>query len=780
MKPILYFLFTCLSISLPAQQYLWAQNYIKPSVYINGISAITTDYRGNAYIAGQYIDTINIGGNMLISRFANNNFGTYPAYSCFIAEIGPNSQTAWTRTIQDTNVYTINDIKADTGGNIYYASDIPTGSQVAKMHPNGTIQQILTVGVPNYDFAYASIKKIVLQDSFLYIAGINEDSLFIGGSRWGNAGSFIAKFNLNSNEYVWEKKLSTTNSVNYVSGLVADTSGNVFISGSIGQTYNASSNYADTSLFDTIIVLSNGMSDGFVAKINEGGSYEWVKQYGTNGADFNINICKDDQQNIYYAGNYQAGYSAILVKLNEAGQEIWNKPFPFLNSWVTMTGSGDALYFLQNDENGLFIPGGDTLYMGADTSIMNLHSNSIMCLDTGGRFNWLTTYAKNNTGYASNSYMATAKNGMVYSTGSFTGIRNIGSSQLINPGYYSQDDEYVALLYNKKDSTTGSVTISGRVYFDNNNNCIFDSTDVASPYYGVIITPGNHVTATDILGFYSLNVPSGNYIVSVILPETDATQITATCPSNGQHLTGSLAAGALDTLNDFALMQSLCSYTGVGQINSHISCDMPFQVPVQICNYTNHIIDSVIVLLGISDSITSVSTVPAYDSIDMSSGSLILSHITLPADSCIQIVVSGVRVCTQADISRLQSTDITYPLIVRIQAPNTCSTISSNFYNDSASFIIPSNAIYGIPDMTDHGGIKIYPNPFQSTLLIQVVQPGDDGQISISDMTGREIKNTMLNGKSSLTIDLGFLTSGMYSVIYKDSHIKSARLIVKE
>ena len=153
-----------------------------------------------------------------------------------------------------------------------------------------------------------------------------------------------------------------------------------------------------------------------MAKINASGNYQWVKQYGTPSSYTNLGICMDNQENVYYASvntnnSFFFQTSAFLVKLSSSGQEIWNKPFPFSTGWLGIAASGDAIYILQNyrsDPSGSQVL--DTLYAGVDTTIINTNnSNSIMSLDTAGRFRWLAPYPYNNSSRGSNSLIAASR-----------------------------------------------------------------------------------------------------------------------------------------------------------------------------------------------------------------------------------------------------------------------------------------------------------------------------------------------------------------------------------
>ena len=61
--------------------------------------------------------------------------------------------------------------------------------------------------------------------------------------------------------------------------------------------------------------------------------------------------------------------------------------------------------------------------------------------------------------------------------------------------------------------------LSGRAYWDMNQNHQFDSGDQPMAGYAVDVQPGNYYATTDSLGFYRLAVDSGAYTLNLIVPE---------------------------------------------------------------------------------------------------------------------------------------------------------------------------------------------------------------------------------------------------------------------
>lgn len=64
----------------------------------------------------------------------------------------------------------------------------------------------------------------------------------------------------------------------------------------------------------------------------------------------------------------------------------------------------------------------------------------------------------------------------------------------------------------------GQGHISGRIYWDYNQNCTHDSLEVPLPMRIVRISPGPRAVITDSRGFYNIQLPAGNYRIAVQNP----------------------------------------------------------------------------------------------------------------------------------------------------------------------------------------------------------------------------------------------------------------------
>ncbi len=100
-------------------------------------------------------------------------------------------------------------------------------------------------------------------------------------------------------------------------------------------------------------------------------------------------------------------------------------------------------------------------------------------------------------------------------------------------------------------ATCGSIT--GTIYQDINNNCIYDAGDILLPYVSLTIYDGNTVVgwaSSDSNGVYSFNVPAGpTYTIQVNTPGGYYYHLTSFCPQTGNITVSTLPSSG----NDFGL-----------------------------------------------------------------------------------------------------------------------------------------------------------------------------------------------------------------------------------
>ncbi|MBK9208838.1 MAG: SBBP repeat-containing protein [Anaerolineales bacterium] len=237
---------------------------------------------------------------------------------------------------------------------------------------------------------------------------------------------FVSKLDANG-DFVWAKRMGGSD-YDYGYGIAVDGDGNVYTTGSFRGTVDFDPGAGTTNL------ISAGLDDIFVSKLDSSGSFVWAKRLGGSSADVAGDIAVDGSGNVYTTGYFggtadfdpgagtadltPAGSNDIFVsKLDSSGNFVWAK---------NMGGSGsDGGNGIALDSNGyVYTAGGfwDTADFDPGAGNAELTSAGgtdifVSKLDSNGGFVW----AKN-MGGASNDPMydmAVDSSGNVYTTGFF-------------------------------------------------------------------------------------------------------------------------------------------------------------------------------------------------------------------------------------------------------------------------------------------------------------------------------------------------------------------------
>ena len=216
-------------------------------------------------------------------------------------------------------------VATDSSGNVYVTGMTNGGLDgcknagiedlfVVKYNSSGTKQWANQLGTWDTDFANG-----VATDSSgnVYVTGSTYRSLD-GNTSAGNADLFLVKYN-SSGTKQWTKQLGSS-SDDYANGIVTDSSGSVYVT---GTTYGGLDGNT-----------SAGNADLFVVKYNSGGTKQWTKQLGTPSTDTANGVTTDSSGNVYVAGGTYGGLDGnsgsggndfFVVKYNSSGTKQWTK-----------------------------------------------------------------------------------------------------------------------------------------------------------------------------------------------------------------------------------------------------------------------------------------------------------------------------------------------------------------------------------------------------------------------------------------------------------------------
>ena len=158
-----------------------------------------------------------------------------------------------------------------------------------------------------------------------------------------------------SGAYQWTKTLAGTGSSDFASQIKSDTDGNIYISG----WFNGTSDFDPGA--GTSFATTTGNTDAYLLKLDQNGDFEWVKTFGSTGADVAETLT-------VYSGNvYLGGDFAGTVNFNPDGTDnhtSTGNSDVYIATWQTdgtydqtITYGGTAADKLRNlhaDADGLF------------------------------------------------------------------------------------------------------------------------------------------------------------------------------------------------------------------------------------------------------------------------------------------------------------------------------------------------------------------------------------------------------------------------------------------
>ena len=206
----------------------------------------------------------------------------------------------------------------------------------------------------------------------------------------GTRDAFVAKFDSN-NSLMWATRMggdsNKAGNTDVGRKIAIDGNGNVYVSGE----------FYDSSDFGSIVLSTAGDRDGFVAKLDAGGSFQWTNRLGTTADDSAGGISVDNAGNVYAVVSRWHDADDIL-KFNSAGSIAWSKSVGAngnFNSSPDLEVDASGNVFVSGSFSGIvdFDPSSKTKYVssGLNSSAPN-EAGFVLKLDTNGKFGWVSPF----------------------------------------------------------------------------------------------------------------------------------------------------------------------------------------------------------------------------------------------------------------------------------------------------------------------------------------------------------------------------------------------------
>lgn len=444
---ILLFILSCLLCCLLHSQPVQL-NWVKQmGGNVASGNAIISDASGNVYTAGSFLNTIDLDPGVGTYSFTSTGSS---AGDLYITKSDASGNLIWARQLGNANLERVFTIDLDPANNIYLTGsfdgtvDFDPGQGVFNLNNAGMntpatfICKLDVQG--NFVWAkklgdYASHSDLVIDAAGnIYITGRFNTGDFdpgpgtytLAAASMNDADIFISKLDAAGN-FVWAKQMGGPLN-DCGTGIVTDTSGNVYI---IGY-------FSGTADFDpgtgTQILNSYGLSDVFISKLDPAGNFIWVKQLGGSSDELPKPILMDGSGNLVTVGvfsgtgDYDPGPSTFTLspfgafdifvsKLDSSGNFIWAKQLGGATTDVIRNAHVDKF-------NNIYVTG---CFMGTvdfdpGQGIVPLASYGqedifISKMDVAGNFAWAGQMGSPATDQAESIYVD--NNGFIYVTGMF-------------------------------------------------------------------------------------------------------------------------------------------------------------------------------------------------------------------------------------------------------------------------------------------------------------------------------------------------------------------------
>ncbi|MEO5571220.1 MAG: SBBP repeat-containing protein [Bacteroidia bacterium] len=278
--------------------------------------SIAVDVGENAYTTGFFNGTADFDPGT--GTYNLTSAGNYP--DIFVSKLDASGNFLWAKQLGGTDADWGFSIAVDTSGNVYTTG---TFVDTADFDPGTGTYNLTSAG--NAD---VFISKLDAFGNFLWakrLGGINGDTGYsiavdatgnvyttgtfsgtadfdpgIGTYNLTSAGGndiFVSKLDASGN-FLWAKQLGGVNNADGGYSIAVDATGNVYTTGI----------FIDTADFDPGMgiynLISAGLTDIFVSKLDTAGNFLWAKQMGGTNTDAGSSIEVDASGNVYATGYF--------------------------------------------------------------------------------------------------------------------------------------------------------------------------------------------------------------------------------------------------------------------------------------------------------------------------------------------------------------------------------------------------------------------------------------------------------------------------------------------
>jgi len=528
-----------------AQSYLWARQG-KSTDGASG-AAIATDNSGNVYVAGSasgitFFDDKQITGNL------------YPNTSMFVAKYNGLGKIQWVSAESpidtDTDYNSIStDVVAAKGivvnklGEIYVLASVLNVVDIGGFR---TTSNQLIIGkdtITPSDYTYTDyIVKYSASGVALWAQPVNSDysENFVSFHMTTEGHLLVALLGTGTftGDYSVSRVLTYDSSGTLLNTTPLSVALSDFTIDSLNNWYITGIFFDSLSLGKFLFKSTNNNQNAYVAKLTSAGAPLWVKPSSSKGFVNGQSIQADKKGHIYVAGSGNDTLQFDDITLNQI----------YSNDFI-------ARFDTAGNGKWIEISNGTITAVGSNSTIYIASQNGVYAVDSAGAGKWNTTAAMVTA-------IAPSRNGALYVTGNFFGVKSFGSATLVSDS--SITDAFVAAIVDSTVNYASGNKISGTLFNDLNKNCIKDGPEKGIAGHTIAAAPGPYFAVTDSNGAYTLNVDTGTYTVSQLTAVSDSISYSQLCPSSlGNYSITFKNLGQDSTAINFADTTFNCPILGV-------------------------------------------------------------------------------------------------------------------------------------------------------------------------------------------------------------------------
>jgi len=398
------------------------------------------------------------------------------------------------------------------------------------------------------------------ENNNLIVTGYYQEELWLSDDfQLNSAGEndiFIAKYNSDGEVY-WARTYGG-NGYETPKSIEQDSDENIF--------YLA--DFSDTTDVDGTVLISLGLTDAYLAKLDSDGNPLWTVQFGTSSYDYAADVALDTSGNSYVAGSFtgtltigdetlvSGGQSdSFLCKIDSSGDVVWAKRF---GNYYNEHSEGLCL-----DESGRIYISGDfqqsTTFGGVNYSSAGLTDGFIACYDNDGNEIWFNEIG--GSSYDSSGDIEMSSDGNLIVCGGFSYSANIdelstgdglnsgnmfvlkcnldGEALWLNAIYGSASGRaitsdmagnvYAGSFFSGTVNANGTVLATGSAYqicltkYDSDGNQLWARQEGGSGYALIADLAGSNPDEYFLVGYFSGTLDFGNVALTAsLLNGTDA------------------------------------------------------------------------------------------------------------------------------------------------------------------------------------------------------------------------------------------------------------------